>query len=67
MDRYRLIAEDSLAEMLAREIIRKSTAFDGTDTSPMRKAEGELKLGVIAARNGAVEEALTLRQQGAQH
>jgi hypothetical protein len=42
MDRYRLIAEDSLAEMLAREIIRKSTAFDGTDTSPMLKAEAEL-------------------------
>jgi hypothetical protein len=59
MDCYRLIGEDSLAEILAREIIRKSTAFDGTDTSPMRKAEAELTLGVIAARNGAVEEALT--------
>lgn len=59
MDCYRLIGEDNLAEMLAREIIRKSTGFDGTDTSPMRKAEAELTLGVIAARNGAVDEALT--------
>ncbi len=59
MDCYRLIGDDNLAEMLAREIIKKSTAFDGTDSSPMRKAEAELTLGVIAARNGAVEEALT--------
>jgi hypothetical protein len=58
MDCYRLIGDDNLAEMLAREIIKKSTAFDGTDVSPMRKAEAELTLGVIAARNGAVEEAL---------
>jgi hypothetical protein len=59
MDCYRLIGDDNLAEMLAREIIKKSTTFDGTDISPMRKAEAELTLGVIAARNGTVEEALT--------
>jgi tetratricopeptide (TPR) repeat protein len=59
MDCYRLIGDDNLAQMLAREIIKKSTAFDGTDVSPMRKAEAELTLGVIAARNGTVEEALT--------
>lgn len=58
MDCYRLIGDDNLAEMLAREIIKKSTAFDGTNVSPMRKAEAELTLGVIAARNGAVDEAL---------
>jgi tetratricopeptide (TPR) repeat protein len=58
MDCYRLIGDDSLAGMLAHEIIKKSTAFDGTDVSPMRKAEAELTLGVIAARNGTVEEAL---------
>jgi tetratricopeptide (TPR) repeat protein/transcriptional regulator with XRE-family HTH domain len=58
MDCYRLIGDDNLAEMLAREIIKKSTAFDGTNASPMRTAEAELTLGVIAARNGAVEEAL---------
>ena len=58
MDCYRLIGDDNLAEMLAREIIKNSTAFDGTNISPMRKAEAELTLGVIAARNGAVEEAL---------
>jgi hypothetical protein len=58
MDCYRLIGEDNLAEMLAREIIKKSTAFDGTNVSPMRTAEAELTLGVIAARNGAVEDAL---------
>lgn len=59
MDCYRLIGDESLAAMHAREIIKKSTAFSGTDVSPMRKAEAELTLGVIAARNGAVDEALT--------
>jgi transcriptional regulator with XRE-family HTH domain len=58
MDCYRLIGDDGLAGMLAQEIIKKSTAFDGTDVSPMRKAEAELTLGVIAARNGTVEDAL---------
>jgi hypothetical protein len=45
---------------ISQEIIRKSTAFDGTDVSPMPKAEAEaeLTLVVIAARNGTVEEAL---------
>jgi tetratricopeptide (TPR) repeat protein len=59
MDCYRLIGDDHLAEMLAREIVRKSITFDGADISPMRRAEAELTLGVIAARNGAVDEALS--------
>ena len=62
MDCYRLIGDDNLAEMLAREIIKKSTTFDGTNVSPMRTAEAELTLGVIAARNGTVEEALAYGQ-----
>ncbi|HEU0090432.1 MAG TPA: XRE family transcriptional regulator [Pseudonocardiaceae bacterium] len=58
MDCYRLIGDDDLAGMHAREIIKKTTAFDGTDLSPMRRAEAEITLGVIAAHHGAVEEAL---------
>jgi hypothetical protein len=45
--------------MLAREIVKKSITFDGADISPMRRAEAELTLGVIAARNGAVDDALS--------
>lgn len=58
MDCYRLIGDDDLAAMHAHEIIRKSTALIGMTASPMRKAEAELTLGVIAARNGAVSQAL---------
>ncbi|MGH3942059.1 MAG: XRE family transcriptional regulator [Pseudonocardiaceae bacterium] len=58
MDCYRIIGDDKLAEMHARETIRKSTAPDGTDLAPMRRAEAEITLGVIAARSGALEEAL---------
>lgn len=58
MDCYRLIGDDQLAEMHAREIIRKSTASDGTVTAPMRTAESTLTLGVAAARRGDLEAAV---------
>ncbi len=63
MDCYRLIGDNDLAEMHAREIIRKTTAPDGTDLSPMRKAEAEITLGVIAARQGELDDAMTYGQQ----
>jgi hypothetical protein len=63
MDCYRLIGDDKLAEMHAREIIRKTTAADGTPLSPMRKAEAEITLGVVAARNGDLEGAISCGRQ----
>jgi tetratricopeptide (TPR) repeat protein len=63
MDCYRLIGDDNLAEMHAREIIRKSTNPDGTPNSPMRIAESRLTLGVVAARRGDLEQAVNLGQQ----
>jgi len=63
MDCYRLIGDNSLAELYAREIVRKTTAVDGTVLSPMRKAEAELTLGVIAARNGELQVALDYGQK----
>jgi hypothetical protein len=60
MNCYRLITDDQLAEMHAREIIRKSTAPDGTVIAPMRTAESTLTLGVVAARRGDLEQAVTL-------
>jgi hypothetical protein len=59
MDCYSIIGEDRLAEILARETLRKAVASDGTDLSPMRKAGAEITLGVIAARSGAPDEAVT--------
>jgi tetratricopeptide (TPR) repeat protein len=59
MDCYRLIGDNNLAEMHARELIRKTTNPDGTANSPMRNAEAQLTLGVVAARQGDLEQALT--------
>ena len=56
MDCYRVVGNDTLAEMHAREIVRKTTAADGRELSPMRKSEAEITLGVVAARRGDLDE-----------
>jgi transcriptional regulator with XRE-family HTH domain len=58
MDCHRLIGDDNIAEMHARETLRKTTTPDGTSRSPMRRAEAELTLGVVAARRGELADAL---------
>lgn len=63
MDTYRIVGEDDLAERNAEEVIRRSTSPNGAVVAPMRKAEAELTLAVIAARRGAMDEASTLGTQ----
>jgi tetratricopeptide (TPR) repeat protein len=58
MDCYRHLAEDRLAETLANEVIQASTDFDGTERAPMRLAEARITLGVVAARQGDLEQAV---------
>jgi tetratricopeptide (TPR) repeat protein len=58
MDCYRHLAEDNLAENLADEVIRSSTDFDGKERAPMRLAEARITLGVIAGRQGDLEQAV---------
>jgi hypothetical protein len=58
MDCYRMLAEDKMAENLADEVIRASTDFDGTGRAPMRLAEARITLGVVAARQGDLEQAI---------
>ncbi|MEV8353880.1 tetratricopeptide repeat protein [Streptomyces niveus] len=58
MDAYRLLGDDERAAVHARSVIRISTGPDGTEISPMRAAEARLTLGVGAARNGEIEEAV---------
>jgi hypothetical protein len=58
MDCYRHVAEDRLAETLATEVIQASTDFDGTERAPMRLAEARITLGVVAARQGDLEQAI---------
>lgn len=59
MDCYRIAGEDRLAEMYAREVIRSSTDPDGTERKPMRNAEARITLGVVAARAGDLDQAVT--------
>lgn len=57
MDTYRIVGQDDLARRNAEEVIRRSVNPEGVVVSPMRKAEAELTLAVIAARQGDVDEA----------
>ncbi|MGW8746054.1 XRE family transcriptional regulator [Streptomyces sp. NPDC055782] len=63
MDCYRLVGEDKLARTLAEEVLRSGTDFDGTERSPMRNAEARVTLGVTAAREGDLEQALTMGER----
>ncbi|MGW6484565.1 XRE family transcriptional regulator [Streptomyces sp. NPDC055059] len=58
MDCYRHVGEDDLAEQLAKEVIRASTDWDGTERAPMRIAEARITLAVAAARGGDLDGAL---------
>jgi hypothetical protein len=58
MDCYRMLADDKMAENLANEVIQASTDFDGKERAPMRLAEARITLGVIAARQGDLDEAI---------
>jgi transcriptional regulator with XRE-family HTH domain len=63
MDAYRHVGEDQLAETYAGEVIRTSTDYDGTERKPMRTAEARVTLGVVAARNGDLDGAITYGRQ----
>ena len=54
-----MLAEDKIAENLAEEVIRAGTDFDGTERAPMRLAEARITLGVVAARQGDLEQAIS--------
>lgn len=58
MDCYRLVREDRMARSLAEEVLRAGTDFDGSERLPMRNAEARVTLGVTAARDGDLEQAL---------
>jgi hypothetical protein len=66
MDCYRVLSEDRLAQTLAEEVIRTATNFDGTERSPMRMAEARLTLGVVAGRDGDIDDALAYGHQAFQ-
>jgi len=57
-DCYRHVGEDDLARVYAEEVIRTGTDWRGTVLRPMRVAEAEITLGVLAARAGDLEGAI---------
>jgi tetratricopeptide (TPR) repeat protein len=63
MDCYRHLGDDPIAETLADEVIEASTDFDGTKRAPMRIAEARITLGVVAARQGELEQAIQLGER----
>lgn len=58
MDCYRLAGADQLAGTYANEVIRTSTSPNGLGGKPMRAAEAEITLGIVAGRGGDVEAAV---------
>jgi tetratricopeptide (TPR) repeat protein len=66
MDCYRLLGEDRLAATLAEEVIRTGTDFDATERSPMRNAEARITLGVAAARQGDLDQAINYGERALQ-
>jgi len=59
MDCYRTLGVDSMAETLAEGVIRLNTDFDGRERAPMRMAEARITLGVVSARSGDLEGAIS--------
>lgn len=66
MDTYRTVGDDQLAKRNAEEIMRRSVNPEGVLIAPMRHAEAQLTLAVVAARQGEVEEASSLGIQALQ-
>jgi hypothetical protein len=58
MDVYRIIGQDSLAQVYAEETLRLGVDENGIDRSPMRNAEARITLAVLAERAGEHDEAL---------
>jgi hypothetical protein len=52
MDAYRIIGQDSLAEVYAEETLRLGVDENGVERSPMRNAEARITLAVLAERAG---------------
>ncbi|MGQ0482000.1 MAG: XRE family transcriptional regulator [Pseudonocardia sp.] len=58
MDCARHAGDNDLARELSEEVIRVSTDFDRRERWPMRIAEAQITLGVVAAREGDLDEAV---------
>lgn len=64
MDVHRLAGDDELAKHYGQTIIRDNLSPDGTELSPMRISESRLALGIVASREGDLEQAVELGMSG---
>lgn len=63
MDCYRHIGENKRARELSNEVVRTGVGFDNQERWPMRLVEARITLGVVAAREGELDEAVTHGQR----
>lgn len=56
----RTLGANKMAENLADEVIQDSADFDGRERAPVRLAEARITLGVVGAREGDLEGAVSL-------
>ena len=63
MDTARLVGQDRMADGLADEVIAGATDWSGRVIAPMRVSEALVTKGVIAARSGDLEGAVTYGRQ----
>ena len=60
MDRYRTVGANSMAGHLAEEVIEANTDCDGRERAPVRMAGAGITPGVVRAREGDLEGAVSL-------
>lgn len=60
MDAQRNVGNNDRARLYAEEVLRAGISPSGEERSPMRNAEARLTLAVVAARDGAVDDAVEL-------
>ncbi|TDD45555.1 XRE family transcriptional regulator [Kribbella antibiotica] len=60
MDVHRIAGDDGLASQYARTVIDDNITPDGHELSPMRVSECRITLGIVAGREGDLEQAVGL-------
>lgn len=67
MDAYRVLKADPVADSLAETVIQTSTTPSGAVLSPMRLAEAQLTRGLVLARAGDVDGAVSITHAALAH
>lgn len=63
MECYRTLGETAQAESLAEHVLQRGIAANGREISPMRNSEARTTLGIVAAKRGELEQAVSMGVQ----